>query len=61
MGKRDRCCAFMLQGVTAAFMDLAYGDPYDKTGKTSMWIYKSAQTKGKKCGDDYGEFIVTRM
>ena len=60
IGKRDRYCAFMLQGITGAFMDLAYGGPYDKTGKTGMWSFKTEQKKGKECGDDYGEFIVTR-
>ena len=60
IGKRDRPCAFMLQGVSGAFMDLAYGGPYDKTGKTAMWTFKTVQTKGKECGDDYGEFVVTR-
>ncbi|HWQ66292.1 MAG TPA: hypothetical protein VN372_05415 [Methanospirillum sp.] len=60
IGKRDRHCAFMLQGITGAFMDLAYGGAYDKTGKTGMWTFKTIQTKGKECGDDYGEFIVTR-
>ncbi|NLV26137.1 MAG: hypothetical protein GXY48_03060 [Methanomicrobiales archaeon] len=46
--------------VTAAFMDLANGGPYDKTGKTGMWTFKSEQTKGIECGDDYGEFVITR-
>lgn len=60
-GKRDRPCAYMLQGVTAAFMDLAYGGAYDKTGKTGIWTFQCRQTKGIECGDDYGEFVVTRM
>ena len=60
VGNRDRHCAFMLQGITAAFMDLAYGGPYDKSGKTGMLTFTSVQTKGKECGDDYGEFVVTR-
>ena len=60
MGKKDRFCTCMLQGLTGAFMDLAYGGLYDKTGKTAMWTFKSVQTKGKECGDDYGEFIATR-
>lgn len=59
-GKRRRGCAYMLQGVSAAFMDLAYGGPYDKTGKTGMLTFTTQQTKGIECGDDYGEFVVTR-
>lgn len=59
-GKRERYSAFMLQGITAAFMDLAYGGPYDKSGKTGIWTFKSTQTRGIECGDDYGEFVVTK-
>lgn len=59
-GKRSRPCAFMVRGVSAAFMDLAYGGQYDPTGKTSMRTFECTQTKGIECGDDYGEFVVTR-
>lgn len=59
-GKRNRGCAYMLRGISAAFMDLAYGGEYDKTGKTGMRTFTAVQTKGIECGDLYGEFIVTR-
>jgi hypothetical protein len=52
--------AYMLRGISAAFMDLAYGGPYDATGKTGLNSFQAAQTKGIECGDDYGEFVVTR-
>ena len=52
--------AYMIQGVAAAFMDLAYGGPYDPTGKTGMWTFTCVQTKGIECGDEYGEFVVTK-
>jgi len=52
--------AYMLRGVAAAFMDLAYGGPYDATGKTGLNTFQAVQTKGIECGDDYGEFVVTR-
>lgn len=53
-------CAYMIQGVSAAFMDLAYGGPYDPTGKTGLRTFMCKQTKGIECGDDYGEFVVTK-
>lgn len=52
--------AYMLRGIAAAFMDLAYGGPYDATGKTGINSFQAVQTKGIECGDDYGEFVVTR-
>jgi len=48
--------AYMIQGVCAAFMDLAYGKPYPNGFRT----FKCEQVKGIECGDDYGEFVVTK-
>lgn len=59
-GKRKRPCAYMIRGVAAAFMDLAYGGEYDPTGRTGLRTFKCVQTKGIECGDEYGEFVVTR-
>ena len=59
-GKSDRPSAYMIRGVCAAFMDLAYGGKYDPTGKTGLRTFKCEQTKGIECGDEYGEFVVTR-
>jgi hypothetical protein len=59
-GKAGRPTAYMIQGVSAAFMDLAYGGPFDPTGKTGLNTFRSVQTKGIEIGDDYGEFVVTR-
>lgn len=48
--------AYMIRGVSRAFMDLAYSDPYpDGLGK-----YKCEQVKGIEKGDPYGEFVVTK-
>lgn len=56
-GKSARPCAYMIQGVSAAFMDLAYGaNPYPDGVKT----FTCTQTKGIEIGDDYGEFLVTK-
>ncbi|MBN2723095.1 MAG: hypothetical protein JXR95_03380 [Deltaproteobacteria bacterium] len=52
--------AYMIRGVSAAFMDLAYGGEYDPTGNTGMRTFSCKQTKGIECGDDYGEFVVSR-
>jgi hypothetical protein len=56
-GIASRPCAYMIQGVSAAFMDIAYGDkPYPD----GMGTFKCDQTRGIEVGDDYGEFVVTR-
>ena len=56
-GNASRPCAYMIQGVSAAFMDIAYGDkPYPD----GMGTFNCEQTKGIEIGDDYGEFVVTR-
>jgi len=59
-GKKKRPCAFMVRGVSAAFMDLAYGGNYDPEGKTGLRTFECAQTKGIECGDEYGEFVITK-
>jgi hypothetical protein len=59
-GKATRPSAYMIQGVSAAFMDLAYGGPYDSTGQTGIRTFQCEQTKGIEIGDEYGEFLVTR-
>lgn len=58
-GATRKPSAYMLRGIAAAFMDLAYGGPYDVTGKAGMNSFQAVQTKGIECGDDYGEFVVT--
>lgn len=47
----------MVCGISAAFMDLAYGKPYPNGLRT----FQCKQTKGIECGDDYGEFVVTKV
>ena len=59
-GASSKPSAYMIRGVCAAFMDLAYGGEYDKTGKTGLRTFKCEQTKGIECGDEYGEFVVTK-
>jgi len=58
--KTMRPSAYMIRGVSAAFMGLAYGGTYDPTGQKGMLDFKCIQTKGLEIGDEYGEFIVTR-
>ena len=53
--------AYMLTGVSAAFMDIIYGGPYEVTLQTGFGAYKSKQTKGIECGDEYGEFVVEKV
>ncbi len=59
-GASTKKSAYMIRGVAAAFMDLAYGGEYDSTGKTGLRTFTCEQTKGIECGDEYGEFVVTR-
>lgn len=59
-GKSSRMKAFMIAGVSAAFMDLAFGGEYDKSGKTGLNTFICKQVKGIEAGDDYGEFVVTK-
>jgi hypothetical protein len=59
-GSSDKMSAYMIRGVCAAFMDLAYGGEYDPTGETGLRTFECQQVKGIECGDDYGEFVVTR-
>jgi hypothetical protein len=47
---------FMLRGLSQAFFDLAYADPYPD----GMDTYVCHQTKGIENGDPYGEFIVVK-
>jgi hypothetical protein len=49
-------CAYMLRGISRAFMDIAYGEPYPKGLNT----YVCEQTKGIEIGDPYSEFIITK-
>ncbi|MBN1346126.1 MAG: hypothetical protein JXQ73_25790 [Phycisphaerae bacterium] len=59
-GKSSKPSAYMIRGVCGAFMDLGYGGEYDPTGKTGLRTFQCAQTKGIECGDEYGEFVVTK-
>lgn len=59
-GKAQRKMAYMLRGVCAAFMDLAYGGAYDPKGQTSLYTFRCKQTKGIECGDPCGEFMVVK-
>ena len=56
-GKSHIFTAPMIEGVCAAFMDLAYGEPYPN----GLGTFTCKQIKGIECGDDYGEFLVTRV
>lgn len=47
--------AYMIRGVSGAFMDLAYGNPYPN----GLYTFRCEQVKGIECGDSYGEFVVT--
>ncbi len=49
-------CAYMIKGITRAFMDIAYGGEYPD----SFDHFKSEQVKGIELGDSFGEFVVTR-
>ncbi len=48
-------CAYMIKGVSRAFMDLGYGKPYPNGYGT----FKCEQNRGVEMGSSYGEFVVT--
>jgi len=54
-GKSPKLSAYMIAGVSAAFMDLAYGGDYPN----GFDKFECKQTKGIECGDEYAEFVVT--
>jgi hypothetical protein len=56
-GKGHNFTAYMIRGVCAAFMDIAYGtSPYPD----GIYTFKCEQVKGIEQGDDYGEFVITK-
>ncbi len=48
--------AYMIKGVSRAFMDLGYGKPYPD----GLGMHVCRQTKAIELGDSYGEFVVTK-
>jgi hypothetical protein len=58
-GASSKMSAYMIAGVSAAFMELAYAGDYDPQGKP-IGTYVCKQVKGIECGDSYGEFVVTK-
>ena len=58
-GASKKMSAYMIAGVCAAFMELAYAGDYDPKGKP-VGTYECKQIKGIECGDSYGEFVVTK-
>ncbi len=48
--------AYMLRGLSQAFFELAYADPYPD----GMNTFVCRQTKGIEVGDSYGEFVVSK-
>jgi hypothetical protein len=48
--------AYMIRGVSAAFFELAYSDPYPN----GMDKFQCDQTRGMETGDPYGEFVVSK-
>jgi len=55
--KPDKPFAYMIKGVSRAFMDIAYGKEQYPNG---FGTFTCEQTKAKECGDEYGEFVVTK-
>lgn len=58
-GASSKMSAYMIAGVSAAFMELAYAGEYDPKGKP-IGTYQCEQVKGIECGDPYAEFVVTK-
>lgn len=48
--------AYMIKGVSRAFMDLGYGKPYPD----GFGTFECVQTRARELGDPFGEFVVTK-
>ena len=59
-GKSSKMSAYMIRGVCGGFMALAYAGDYDLKGKR-IYEFKCSQTKGIETGDEYGEFVVSKV
>ena len=46
----------MIQGVSSAFFDLAYGEPYPN----GLGKYECEQVAGIESGNPFGEFVITQ-
>lgn len=55
--KPEKPFAYMIKGVSRAFMDIAYGKEAYPNGHGT---FKCEQSKAIELGDKYGEFIVTK-
>ncbi len=58
-GRSGKLSTYMIAGVCAGFMELAYAGPYDPEGRP-IGTFECKQVKGIECGDAYAEFVVTR-
>lgn len=56
-GWQDRLQAPYLCGVATACYELAFGGPYPE----GLGRAVGQQVRGIECGDDYGEFVITRV
>jgi hypothetical protein len=56
--KPQEPCAFMIRGVSRAFMDIAYGKEQYPNGHGT---FKCEQAKAIELGDEYGEFVITKV
>ncbi len=54
--KTGRYASFMLQGVSAAFFDLAYSKPYPD----GLGAFKATQSQGMEVGDKFCEIVVEK-
>lgn len=55
-GEQGEKRAFMIRGVSSAFFELAYAEPYPD----GMNTFTCEQAKGIESGDPHGEFVVTK-
>lgn len=55
-GISPRTVSYRILGISAGFMDLAYGKPYPE----GLHTFTCKQTKGIEFGDEYSEFVIER-
>ena len=59
-GDQARPDGFVVRGVLAAVMDLAYGSPQDASGATNWRMFDCRQTRFLEHGDSCDEFVASR-
>jgi hypothetical protein len=59
--RNRRTATLVVRGMCAAVMDLAYGGPYDPSGRYGAGTFTCNQSRNVERGDLFDEFVTTRV